>query len=86
MSILGFDFDANSLRRAKGYTKLGTEDDSDLTGKSLYKHEILSGTDLLIKTIGTYIKYYDSVDDEWYKLTDSTFTADLRWSFETFNG
>lgn len=86
VSIVGFDFDANSLRRAKGYTKFGTEDDSTLTGKTLYKHEILSGTDVLLKTIGTFIKYYDTVDDEWYKITDSTFTADLKWSFASFNG
>jgi len=25
VSILGFDFEANTLRRARGYTKLGTE-------------------------------------------------------------
>ncbi len=86
VSIENFDFDANSLRRAKGYTKLGTEDDSDLTGKTLYKHEILSGIDVLVKTIGTFIKYYDTVDDEWYKLTLDTFTTGKRWAFASFNG
>lgn len=86
VSILGFDFDANSLRRAKGYTKVGTESDNTLTGKTLYTHQILSGTDVLIKTIGTYIKYLDTVDNTWYKLTDATFTANKKWSFESFNG
>ena len=86
VSIVSMDFDANSLRRAKGYTKLGTEDDASLTGKTLYKHEILSGTDILIKSIGTYLKFYDTVDDEWYLLTNSTFTTALRWSFTSFNG
>jgi len=86
VEIVGFDFDANTLRRAKGYTKFGTEDDNTLTGKTLYTHQILAGQDVMIKTIGTYIKFYDSVDDEWYKLTDATFTTDLRWSFASFNG
>lgn len=86
VEIIGFDFDANSLRRAKGYTKLGTEDDSTLTGKTLYRHEILSGVDVLVKSIGTFLKFYDTVDDEWYKLTLSTFTADKKWSFISFNG
>ena len=84
-SILSMDFVANSMQRAKGYTKLGTEADDTLTGKTLYTHTILAGQDVLIKTIGTYLKFYDSVDDAWYKLTDSTFTTDLRWSFATFN-
>lgn len=86
VSIVGFDFDANSLRRAKGYTKVGTEEDSDLTGKTLYRHDILSGIDLLVKTIGTTIKFLDTVSDTWLKPTLSTFTAGLRWSFVTFNG
>jgi len=86
VSMTGFDFDANSLRRAKGYTKLGTEDDSTLTGKTLYKHESFTGADMLIKTIGTFIKYYDTVDNEWYKATLSTFTTGKKWTFTTFNG
>ena len=86
VSLTGFDFDANSLRRAKGYTKLGTEDDGSLTGKTLYKHEILSGVDVLVKTIGTFVKYYDTVDGEWYKTTLDTFTSGKKWSFVSFNG
>jgi hypothetical protein len=86
VSIVGFDFEANTLRRAKGYTKLGTEADSTLTGKNLYKLNVLSGQDVLIKTIGTYIKFYDEVDDAWYKITASTFTTDLKWSFAQWGG
>lgn len=86
VSILGFDFDANSLRRAKGYTKLGEEADVADTGKSIYNHLILSGIEVLIKTIGTTIKMLDTVDDTWYEITTGTFTANLRWRFITFNG
>ena len=85
ISILGFDFDANSLRRAKGYTKFGTESETTLTGKTLYTHNILSGIDIVIKTIGTKLKFYDSVDDAWYTFSNTTWTADLKWSFSTFN-
>ncbi len=85
-SLISMDFDANTLRRAQGFTLFGTESDSTLTGKSLYTHQILAGTEVMIKAIGTKLKYYDDVDDTWYLLTDSTFTADLRWSFATFNG
>lgn len=84
-SILSMDFTANSMRRAKGYEKLGTEDDDDEVGKTLYKHIILAGQNVLVKTIGGYIKFLDTVDDEWYVLTDTTFTEDLRWSFFSFN-
>jgi hypothetical protein len=86
VSISGYDFDANTLRSTKGYTKLGTEVDVSIIGKTLYKHEILTGTDVLIKTIGTYVKFYDEVDEQWYKITDATFTANLRWAFTSFNG
>jgi len=86
VSIVGMDFVANTLQRAKGYTKLGTEDDSTLTGKSLYNHRILAGTEVLIKQIGTYLKFYDTVDEEWHLLTASTVTTAYRWHFESFNG
>lgn len=86
VSILGFDFDADTLRRSKGFTKLGTEYDTTLTGKTIYNHSILTGTEVLVKNIGTFLKYYDTQDDSWYKLTLSTFTANLRWSFASFNG
>jgi len=86
VSIIGFDFDANTLRRAKGYTKKGTESSSDLTGKTLYTHQRSSGEDILVKTIGTFVKFYDSVDDAWYKTTLTTFTAGLRWSFSSAYG
>lgn len=85
-SIISMDFDADSMRRAKGYTLFGTESDDTLTGKTLYRHTILAGQDVLVKTIGTFMKFYDDVDDAWYKMTDSTFTGDLRWSFFSFNG
>jgi len=85
-SIISMDFEANSMRRAKGFEIFGTESDDTLTGKTLYTHSILAGQDVLVKTIGTKIKYYDDVDDAWYLITDSTFTSDLRWSFASFNG
>lgn len=84
--IVGWDFDANTLRRAKGYTKLGTEPDSTLTGKNIYKLNVLSGQDVLIKPIGTYLKFYDEVDDTWYKITATTFTANLKWTFAQWGG
>ena len=85
-SIISMDFVANSLQRAKGYESFGIEPDNTLTGKTLYKHSILAGQDVLVKTIGTYLKFYDEVDDKYYKLTDATFTTGKRWSFATFNG
>lgn len=85
-SIISMDFSANSLRRAPGYEVFGTEDDDDLLGKTLYTHSILAGQQVLVKSIGTFLKFYDRVDAEWYKLTDSTFTTGLRWSFDKFNG
>lgn len=85
-SIIGMDFTANSLARSLGYTKLGTETDNTLTGKTLYRHSVLAGQDVLIKQIGTIFKYYDEVDDTWYKITNTTVTANTRWSFMSFNG
>lgn len=85
-SIISMDFVANSVQRAQGYTVLGTEPDNTLTGKTLYSHKILAGTEVLVKTIGTYIKYLDAVDNTWYKMTLSTFTTGLRWTFSSFNG
>lgn len=85
-SILSMDFVANSMKRALGYTQFGTEANSGVVGKTLYKHTVLAGVEVLVKTIGTLIKYYDTVDDTWYILTDSTFTTGLRWTFTSFNG
>lgn len=84
-SIISMDFVANSLQRALGYSKFGIETDVGLVGKTLYTHKILSGTDLLVKSIGTFLKYYDVTDGRWYKITVSAFTAGYRWSFDTFN-
>jgi hypothetical protein len=86
VEIVGFDFDANSMKRAKGYTKLGEESDVSLTGKTIYTHVVSGTNEMLVKTIGTYIKYLDTVSGNWYKATVSTFTADLRWCFDSFNG
>lgn len=85
-SIIGMDFNANSLRRALGYEKFGEDVDEDTLGKTLYTHSILAGQEVMIKTIGQYLKYYDEVSGNWYKLTDATFTAETRWSFDKFNG
>lgn len=88
-SIISMDFSANSMRRALGYSKVGSEGDSardNLVGKTLYTHKILAGVDLMVKSVGTYLEFYDTVDEKWYLLTDATFTAGLHWSFASFNG
>lgn len=85
-SIKSMDMNANSLRRAPGYTLLGTESDDELLGKTLYAHSILAGQKVLVKSIGTFLKFLDRVDNAWYKLTDDTFTEGLKWSFDKFNG
>lgn len=84
-SLISLDFAGNSLQRALGYSKVGTEADDTLTGKTLYTHLYLAASELLVKTIGQYIKFYDTVDSAWYKATATTFTSGLRWSFESFN-
>lgn len=86
VSIVGWDFDANTLRRAKGYTKLGTEPEDLQTGKTLYKHQKSDGTEILIKSIGTTLKFYDTVTETWYALTSSTFTSGLAWTFASAYG
>lgn len=85
-SLISMDFVANSLQRARGYTLLGTEPDNTLSGKTIYPHTVLGTQALLVKSIGTYLKYFDEVDKTFYKLTASTFTANKRWSFVSFNG
>lgn len=85
-SIVSMDFVANSLARAKGYEVLGTEPEDTLTGKSIYRHIVLAGEEMLVKTIGTKIKYLDTQNDTWYPATATTFTADLYWTFRSFNG
>lgn len=85
-SIVSMDFVANSLARSKGYTVLGTEEDTDLIGRNIYTHIVLAGQQVLTKTIGTVIKYLDTQNDTWYPITASTFTADLFWTFASFNG
>lgn len=86
-SLINMDFSANSARRAKGYERLASaDDDVDKSGKSLYKHTILDGQEVLIKVIGGIIKYLDEVDDKWYRIIDKTYSKRKRWAFETFNG
>jgi hypothetical protein len=80
------DFVANSLARAKGFETLGIEPEPELTGKTIYRHVVLAGEEMLVKTIGTKIKFLDTQNNTWYPTTTDTFTADLYWTFDTFNG
>lgn len=83
----GVDFTARTIRKAKGYTVLGM--DADAVGNIGFKAfnlRVLSTDEILIKTIGTKIKFYDETADVWYSLTDATFTANKRWWFASFNG
>lgn len=82
----GVDLVGTSIRKAKGYTVHGTEADSADIGFTLYNHRILSSTELLVKTIGTTVKFYDPVTDAWQKITSATLTANKRWGFASFNG
>jgi len=52
----------------------------------LYTHKRATGVNILTKTIGTKIKFLDTVDDTWYLLTDATFTTALRWTLSSAYG
>lgn len=85
-SIVSMDFVANSLARAKGFVTLGIEPEPTLTGKTIYRHVVLAGEEMLVKTIGTKIKFLDTQNNTWYPATATTFTADTYWTFDSFNG
>jgi hypothetical protein len=76
----------STVRKARGFTKYGTESSSSDIGFTLYNHRILSDTELLIKTIGTTVKFLDPVSNNWYPITTATLTAGKRWWFTSFNG
>lgn len=82
----GVDLVGSTVRKALGYVTVGTEADVSDIGYTLYNHRILSSTELLVKTIGTTVKYLDTVTDTWQKITSATLTAGLRWFFASFNG
>lgn len=81
----GIDFFGKIAQRAKGFTAFGTEADSEV-GFKLYNHRILSDEEVLVKTIGTKIKFLDEVTSTWYRISTATFTAGRRWWMASFNG
>lgn len=82
----GVDFFGTSIKRALGFEDFGTEPDSTDVGKTLFNHRILSDIEVLVKTIGTKVKFYDAVTGTFYPISSSTFTNLKRWWFATFNG
>lgn len=82
----GVEFFGTSVKRAPGFTEFGTEPDATDIGKTLFNHRILSDTEVLIKTIGTKVKFYDSISGNFYPISSATFTNLKRWWFATFNG
>ena len=83
---IGMQFEGKKVSKAPGYQVLGTEADSTLTGYSLYNHRVLSTEEVLVKTIGGYVKYYDEVSDAWQLLSSTTYTTQKKWWFSSFNG
>jgi len=83
---LNVEFFATYFRKARGYVAFGTEPDTGVLGFSLFNHRILSNEEVLIKTIGTKLKFLDEINDTFYPISSTTFTTDLRWWFASFNG
>lgn len=80
------DFTSRTIRKAAGYTVFGTDFTTDV-GFFLYNHKTIVDTDeVLIKTTGTQIRFYDEVSEVWQLLSSSTFTANKRWWAASFNG
>lgn len=82
----GVDFFGTSLKRSLGFSALGTEPDSTDIGKTLFNHRILSDIEIMVKTIGTKVKFYDIQASTFYPISSATFTTGKRWWFATFNG
>jgi len=82
----GVDFTARTIRKAKGFTVLGTDADYASVGWKLWNHRVLSSDEILVKSIGTKLKFYDETADTWYLLTDAALTTGKRWWFASFNG
>lgn len=80
------DFDAKSVRKTLGYTLFGGAEAETVPGFFLYNHRILSTTELLVKTVNTRFKFYDSNAGVFHLATDATFTAGRRWWGASFNG
>lgn len=80
------DFTARTIRKAAGYTVFGIDYTTDV-GFFLYNHKTIVDTDeVLIKTTGTQIRFYDEVSLTWQQLSSATFTANKRWWAASFNG
>lgn len=80
------DFDAKTVRKAAGYTLFAGTESETVPGFFLYNHRILSSTELLLKTVNTRFKFYDSNAGTFHLATDATFTAGRRWWGASFNG
>jgi hypothetical protein len=82
----GVDFFGTSIKRSPGFSEFGTEPDATDIGKTLFNHRILSDIEVLVKTIGTKVKFYDAVTGTYHLISSATFTNLKRWWFATFNG
>jgi hypothetical protein len=84
--LRNIDFRARTVRKASGYTLFGTDSSTDV-GFFLYNHRVIVDSDeVLVKTTGTQLKFYDDITSTWHLLTSDTFTAGLRWWGASFNG
>lgn len=80
------DFDAKTVKKARGYTLFGGTESETVPGFFLYNHRVLASTELLVKTVNTKFKFYDSNLGSFQLATDANFTAGLRWWGASFNG
>jgi hypothetical protein len=82
---LNVEIEGKSIRKARGFTAFGTEDDTGI-GFFLYTHRILSDTEVLARTIDTKLKFYDEITGKYQIISTTAFTAGLRWAACSFNG
>lgn len=80
------DFDAKTIHKAAGYTLFAGTEAETVPGFLLYNHRILTSTEILIKSVNTRLKFYDTVSGTFQLLTDATFTAGKKWWAAQFNG
>jgi hypothetical protein len=82
---LNVQFEGKKIAKAPGYSVFGTETDSTLVGYNLYNHRVLSTEEVMIKVIGTKVKYYDEVTSTWQLLSSTAYTTGEKWWFASFN-
>lgn len=82
----GIDFFGKSFRKAKGYTAFGTEAET-VAGFGFYNHKtIVDSDEVIVKTVGTKLKFYDETTGVHHPFYSGAVTAGLRWAFWSFNG